>query len=506
MAAFTIRTFEGVLVQQAIDHKTYDTSRAELIAAVTGRTEDAAAGLTRRARPTEDIIRVLLFTAGFFSVITTLFIVFYLGSEALTFFNSRAWIQAKTPDIAANAEALPLDPDVPLTTTSTILLLDIQPGTRIPFIPGQLVQVGDEIMRVTERRERSIVVERGQLDTQAVTHEPGTQVFPVTDTPVRVLNALGTDGTSLTLTEGYGAQFTVGQTIHLDQETLLITAVDGDTLTVERGAEDSTIRVHVALAVIEVERRPTILTYLTGTKWQPQTGDFGVLPLVNATLVTTFFAIIVALPTGLAAAIYLSEYASQRVRNTLNPVLELLVGVPTVVYGFFALQFVTQGVLQPLFGSGTVNIYNTLSAGIVVGIMIIPTIASMSLDAMTAVPRALREASYGLGATKLETTIRVVLPAALSGLVAAVILGISRAIGETMIVAIAAGAGPNLTLNPFIGAETMTGHIARISGGDLSYASIDYTSIFVIGMTLFIITFILTQISTMITRRFREAY
>ncbi|MBZ0286689.1 MAG: phosphate ABC transporter permease subunit PstC, partial [Anaerolineae bacterium] len=282
--------------------------------------------------------------------------------------------------------------------------------------------------------------------------------------------------------------------------------VNGDTLSVTRGHENTTVRDHEANATIEVERRPTLVTYLTGTRWQPQTGDFGILPLINATLMTTFFAILVALPTGLSAAIYLSEYATPRVRNTLNPILELLVGVPTVVYGFFALQFVTQGVLQPLFGSVTVNIYNTLSAGIVVGIMIIPTIASLSLDAMSSVPRALREASVGLGATKLETTIRVVLPAALSGVIAAVILGVSRAVGETMIVAIAAGAGPNLTYNPFVGAETMTGHIARISGGDLSYASIDYTSIFVIGMTLFIITFVLNQISTMITSRFREAY
>lgn len=498
--------FEGVFVQQAIDTTTYEVSRAQMIAKAIGRSEETSFTLTRHARPLEDFIRYLLLAAGVFSVFTTIFIVIYLGSEALTFFNARAWVQAKTTIVAPDAEPILLDPNVTVNINTDTLLLDVQPGTRIPFIPGQYAQIGDEIVLVTERRERSIVVERGQMGTLAVAHEPGAQLFVMNDAPVRAPNALGIDGTQITLPEGYAAQFAPGQIIHLNQETLRVSAVDGDTLTVERGFEGSTVRDHETDTVIEIERRPNLVAYLTGTKWQPQTGDFGVLPLVSATLITTFFAILVALPTGLAAAIYLSEYATPHVRATLNPILELLVGVPTVVYGFFALQFVTQGVLQPLFGSGTVNIYNTLSAGIVVGIMIIPTIASMSLDAMTAVPRSLREASYGLGATKLETTIRVVLPAALSGIVAAVILGISRAIGETMIVAIAAGAGPNFTLNPFIGAETMTGHIARISGGDLSYASIDYTSIFVIGMTLFIITFILTQISTMITRRFREAY
>ncbi|NWG15987.1 MAG: phosphate ABC transporter permease subunit PstC [Chloroflexi bacterium] len=293
--------------------------------------------------------------------------------------------------------------------------------------------------------------------------------------------------------------------IHLETETMRIAAIEGSSLVVERGLEDTPVRAYPANTVVQVERRPTLLTYLTGTRWQPQTGDFGVLPLVESTFMTTFIAILTALPVGLAAAIYLSEYATQRVRAILNPILEILVGVPTVVFGFFALQFVTIGVLRPLFG---VDIYNTLSAGLVVGIMIVPTIASMSLDAMGSVPRGLREASYGLGATKLETIAKVVLPASLSGVVAAVILGISRAVGETMIVAIAAGAGPNWTFPPnfTVGAETMTGHIARISGGDLSYQSVDYSSIFSIGLTLFIITFLLTQVSTYITRRFREMY
>jgi phosphate transport system permease protein len=248
-----------------------------------------------------------------------------------------------------------------------------------------------------------------------------------------------------------------------------------------------------------------ILKFLTGTSWQPHIGEFGVLPLVSATLMTTTVAMAVAIPLGLAVAIYLSEYASLKMRNIIKPILEVLAGIPTIVYGFFALTFVTP-LLRDIFGRDVVEIYNTGSAGLVMGILILPLIASISEDALNAVPRSLREAAFGLGATKLEVALKVVLPAALSGLSAAVILGISRAIGETMIVAIAAGAGPNLTFNPFKGAETMTGHIVRISGGDLSYDSIDYNSIFAIGLLLFFITLILNIISQRIVRRFREVY
>jgi len=193
------------------------------------------------------------------------------------------------------------------------------------------------------------------------------------------------------------------------------------------------------------------------------------------------------------------------VRNTLKPVLEILAGIPTIVYGYFALTFVTP-ILRSILGRDVVQIYNTASAGLVMGILILPLIASVSEDALNAVPRSLREAAYGLGATKLEVAVKVVVPAALSGIAAAVILGISRAIGETMIVAVAAGAGPNFTFNPFKGAETMTGHIVRISGGDLSYDSMDYNSIFAIGLLLFVITLTLNIISQRIVRRFREVY
>jgi phosphate transport system permease protein len=261
----------------------------------------------------------------------------------------------------------------------------------------------------------------------------------------------------------------------------------------------------------------TFLAFLTDSTWQPQIGRFGIFVLVNATFLTSIIAMLVALPVGMAIAIYLSEYASPRVRSILKPVLEILAGIPTVVYGYFALTFMTP-ILQRIFGRDVVEIFNVASAGIVIGILILPLITSMAEDALSAVPKSLREAAYGLGATKLETALKVVTPAAMSGLSAAFIVAISRAIGETMIVAIASGAGPrnfnswseafhNLAIfNPFKAAETMTGHIVRISGGDISYESIDYDSLFAIGLTLFFITFLLNIISRRIVARFREVY
>jgi phosphate transport system permease protein len=242
------------------------------------------------------------------------------------------------------------------------------------------------------------------------------------------------------------------------------------------------------------------------TTWQPETGRFGIWPLMTSTLITSIIALMVAVPLGLGAAIYLSEYASPQARGYLKPILEVLAGVPTVVYGYFALTFVTPVILQGLLGKGNVEIYNMLSAGLTMGIMILPLVASMSEDALSAVPRALREGAYGLGATRLETSLRIVVPAALSGILAAVIVAMSRAVGETMIVALAAGAGPRFTFNPLQAAETMTGHIARISGGDISYASIQYTSIFAIALVLFFMTLLLNLLSGWVVRRFREVY
>lgn len=248
-----------------------------------------------------------------------------------------------------------------------------------------------------------------------------------------------------------------------------------------------------------------LLTFFGGTEWQPAIGWFGIWPLVTATLVVSLIAMLVALPLGLCVAIYLSEYAGLRTRSILKPILEVLAGIPTVVYGYFALTFMTP-LLRTILGRDLVEIYNTASAGIVVGILVIPLVSSMSEDALSAVPGSLRQASYGLGATRLETSLRIVLPAALSGVAAAFIVAVSRAIGETMIVAIAAGAGPNFTFSPFRAAETMTGHIVRISGGDLSYDSIDYNSIFAIGLMLFLMTLGLNILSQWIVRRFREEY
>ncbi len=244
---------------------------------------------------------------------------------------------------------------------------------------------------------------------------------------------------------------------------------------------------------------------ITSVEWKPHVGKFGIWPLVTATMMTTVIAMAIAIPLGMGVAIYLSEYASPKVRSILKPVLEVLAGIPTIVYGYFALMFMTP-LLRSIFGNEVVQIYNTASAGLVMGILILPLITSMTEDSLSAVPRSLREAAYGMGATKLEAALQVVVPAALSGIAAAVIIGISRAIGETMIVAVAAGAGPNFTFNPFEGAETITGHIVRISGGDLAYDSVDYNSIFALGLLLFFITLTLNIISQRIVRRFREVY
>lgn len=293
--------------------------------------------------------------------------------------------------------------------------------------------------------------------------------------------------------------------IRVDEELMLITGLDETLVTVERGFDGSEAVAHNAGAVIEIATEATLREFFTTTQWNPQIGQFGIWALATSTLLTSAIAVVVALPLGLATAVYLSEYASQKARNTLKPILEILAGVPTVVYGYFALTFMTP-LLRSIFGKDVVAIYNTASAGIVIGILILPLVSSMSEDALSAVPRSLREAAYGLGATRLETAVKVVVPAAFSGIVAAFIVAVSRAIGETMIVAIAAGAGPAFTFNPFQSAETMTGHIVRISGGDLSYDSLDYNSIFAIGLMLFFMTLALNIFSQRIVRRFREVY
>ncbi len=247
--------------------------------------------------------------------------------------------------------------------------------------------------------------------------------------------------------------------------------------------------------------------FLFGTEWSPiiQPASFGVLPLISGTFLITGVAMLVAVPLGLGSAIYLSEYASPRVRKTLKPILELLAGVPTIVFGYFALLFFTPEVLQSIF-SLDVGFKNALSAGVIMGFMVIPTIASISEDAMSAVPQSLREGSFGLGASKLQTSLRVVFPAALSGIVAAVVLGISRAVGETMIVLIAAGAIPNLGFDVTKETETMTAYIGATGKGDIATGSIEYKTIFAVGMTLFVITLIMNLISIRFVRKYRQVY
>ncbi len=323
------------------------------------------------------------------------------------------------------------------------------------------------------------------------------------DTNKALAAEVGPEDTILPVTAS-GRSIPEGAVIRIGKEIMWVVAVpDATTLQVERGLRGTQPAHHPAGVDILLESRVSLWEFFTHTRWVPQTGDFGILPLLNATLIVSGIAMLVALPLGLSIAIYLSEYASERVSRVLKPVLELLAGIPTVVYGYFALTFVTP-LLRRLFGPDVVEIYNMASAGLVVGILVTPLVASMSEDALRAVPNSLREAAYALGATKLETALQVVVPAAFSGLAAAFIVAISRAIGETMIVALAAGAGPNFTFNPFKAAETMTGYIVRISGGDLSYDSIDYNSIFAVGLVLFLMTLGLNLLSQHVVTRFRE--
>lgn len=249
------------------------------------------------------------------------------------------------------------------------------------------------------------------------------------------------------------------------------------------------------------------LGFLFGKEWNPNAADpvYGVLPLVSATFLITFIALLVAVPFGLGAAMYLSEYASQKVRRRLKPTLELLAGVPSVVYGFFALSFVTPTLLQDILRLD-VGFTNALSAGLVLGVMIIPTVASLAEDAMSAVPLALRQGSLAMGANRMQTTLRVVFPAALSGIAAAIVLGLSRAVGETMIVTLAAGSLPNLSANPMEGMQTMTAYIAVTAGGENPVGSISYDTLFVVGLLLFVITLIINSISIALVRRYRQEY
>jgi phosphate transport system permease protein len=265
------------------------------------------------------------------------------------------------------------------------------------------------------------------------------------------------------------------------------------------------IVISLLLPAIEFFTEVSPVDFFTGTEWAPlfEPGTFGVLPLVFATFVVTFWALLVAAPAGLGTAIFLSEYASPRVRSILKPVLEILAAIPTVVYGYFALTAVT-----PLLRSlgFQVEIFNVIAGGLVIGVMLIPTIASLSEDAMSAVPQALRDGAYGLGADRLQVSTRVVVPAAISGIIASFVLGISRAVGETMIVLIAVGQLAQISFDPRQPMETMTAFIGATGNGDLPTGSIEYKTIFAVGLTLFALTLVMNVISIRLVRRFREVY
>jgi phosphate ABC transporter permease protein PstC len=275
------------------------------------------------------------------------------------------------------------------------------------------------------------------------------------------------------------------------------------------------LSVAVTVAIVLALLRPALAflrevrlwDFLTGTRWAPtfSNADFGVLPLVTGTLWTTLIGLLIAVPFGLGAAIYLSEYAPDRVRRILKPVLEILAGIPSVVYGYFALYFVAPVVLKDLL-SMNIGTFSVLAAGLVLGVMIIPTVASLSEDAMSAVPQALRQGSYALGANRMRTTLRVVFPAAISGITASIVLALSRAVGETMIVALAAGTRAQMVSSPLEAGQTMTGFIAQTATGESSPGSLTYNTLFAVGLLLFVITLIINLIAASIVRRIREVY
>jgi len=269
----------------------------------------------------------------------------------------------------------------------------------------------------------------------------------------------------------------------------------------------TTVGIVIALFVpaIEFFREISVVDFLTGTNWSPlfEPASFGVLPLIVGTLLVTAIASLVAMPLGLGAAVYMSEYASPRARGIIKPAFELLAGIPTIVFGYFALTFVTP-LLRDL--GVPVDIFNTLSAGLVMGVMLLPTVASLSEDAMGAVPQDLRDGAYALGSTKVQVATRIVVPAAVSGIVASFVLAISRAVGETMIVLVAMGQQPNLSLDPRQAAEAMTAFIAATGAGDVPTGSIEYKTIFAVGATLFLMTLVMNVFAIRLVRKYREAY
>jgi len=480
------------------------------MATITGRRDDAIDAQTsllrdvksdsihRRTRVTDAIVRVIMTSAGLFSIFTTLGIVYILASETSLFLSQSAYVNASAP-IPGDA-TLVLTEDVDAGETSITFTTDITQA----LFDDQYLLIDDEIMQVLNRNRDTVTVDRGSLGTIPTTHQAeDTDVIVMVRAQVRPAEPLDTEQTRIPIRSDFTRVFEVGDVVRLGVELMRVEDIGAESITVTRGFDESTVTEHGLDVSFETQTQPTVGEFLTSTTWAPP-NEFGVWPLVSATLLITAIAMLVAVPLGLGAAIYLSEYASPQVRSILKPILEILAGIPTVVFGFFALQFMSP-FLQGIFGE-QVQFQNVLSAGLVVGILLIPYISSFSEDALRAVPMALREASYGMGATKLETTARVVVPAAFSGISAAFILAASRAIGETMIVALAAGSLPRMPESIFGGAETMTGYIARISKSDIPRSDIRYASIFAIGATLFVITFFLNILSNWIRSRFQEEY
>jgi phosphate transport system permease protein len=465
------------------------------------RLGDREFDLSYHRRHSEDIIRYVLLACGVVSIFTTIGIVLVLAGNTIGFFQSRAFVIAKAPVAQAEAKAALSSSISPSETVLRIEYLDAV----TQFANQQYLQIGDETVRIVARTRTMLTVERGMDGTAAQVHAVGSQIYPMRDAQVKPAEPIAADNITVTLPETFGRLFAAGMEIQIGTEVMKVVGVDGDILQVERGIAGTHISAHPVDQSIAIADYVTLGEFFTNTVWQPQTGEYGIWALLTATLLTSGVALVVAVPLGLGAAIYLSEYAQPRTRNTLKPILEILAGIPTVVYGFFALTFVTPALKNLLFG-GSLGSLNMLSAGLTVGVLITPMISSMCEDAISAVPRSLREASYGLGATKLETTIKVIIPAAISGISAAIIVAMSRAVGETMIVLLASGAGPNFTFDLRQSAETMAGHIARISTGDIEYGSLDFTSIFAVGTMLFLTTLGLNMMSNAISRRLRERY
>lgn len=457
--------------------------------------------LSYHRRHSEELIRYLLLACGAVSIFTTIGIVLVLAGNTIGFFQSRAFVIAKAPVAEESPKATLMDG----ISASDRLLPVSYLADATQFANLQYLKLGEETVRVVERTRTILTVDRGVDNTTATAHTAGEQIYPMRDVQAKPTTPITEDALTVTLPETFGRLFSPNTEIQVGTEIMMVTDVTGDVLQVERGIAGTAISAHGIDQAISEADYVTVGEFFTNTVWQPQTGEYGIWALLTATLLTSGVALVVAVPLGLGAAIYLSEYASPKTRNTLKPILEILAGIPTVVYGFFALTFVTPALKNLLFGSSLGSL-NMLSAGLTVGVLITPMISSMCEDAISAVPRNLREASYGLGATKLETTLKVIIPAAVSGISAAIIVAMSRAVGETMIVLLASGAGPNFTFDLRQSAETMAGHIARISTGDIEYGSLDFTSIFAVGTMLFLTTLGLNMLSNAISRRLRERY